>query len=115
MDFGRQFRGANQFLDPACYFPEILACRTHVDVDHPLDLVMIDFRRRYQFLHVHDRIERGRALEIGSPEGNVLQIDEIVDGGPAVLIVLDGQEVVVSRSCDPPNNWARSSYWSSEL
>jgi hypothetical protein len=46
---------------------------------------MVDFGRRLKIHQLHHRIERGRLFQIGRAQRNLLQVDQVVDGGLAVL------------------------------
>ena len=80
-DIRRQLGICDGLLDRGAQFAQILARRRDVDVDHALNLVVIDFRRRLEIFQLHDGIERGGLLQIRRPQRNLLQVDQVVDGG----------------------------------
>ncbi len=84
-----------------CWIPvrslaQILAHRSHVNVHNALDLIVVHLGRRLKIHQLHHRIERGRLLQIRRAQRNLLQVQQIVDGRFAVLVILHGQKVIVA-------------------
>ena len=79
-----------------------------VHVDDALNLIVIDFGGGLKIHQLHHRIESGGTFQIGRAQRDLLQVDQVVDGGFAVLGVLHAQEIVVAGFDNPPSSWARS-------
>ena len=77
---GRQFGVRDGLADPGRQFAQILSDRRDVHICHALELVMIDFGRRFKIHEFDHGVERGRLFEIGSAQGNFLQVYRIMNG-----------------------------------
>ena len=94
--FGREFRVRDGLDNSGAKLAQILAHGSDVDIDHALDLIMIDFGRRLKVHQLHHGVERGGKFQIRRAQRDLLQIDQVVNGRIAVLVVLHAQEIVVA-------------------
>ncbi len=90
------FASAMVLTNPGSQLAQVLAHRRYIDIHDALNLIVVDFRGGLQIHQLHHRIERGGSFHVGRAERNLLQINQVVNGGFAMLGILHAQEVVVA-------------------
>ncbi len=112
-DASRELVARQQIVDLRGHFAQILAGRSDIHVRYALNLVMIDFGGRLHEFDACNVSQSGdrpgavdslefvirrvqRAFAPALPQRNLRQIDKVVNGGLAVLVILDRQKIVVA-------------------
>ena len=94
--FAGNFVRAMMSLDGVRDVSQILSGRRNVDVYDTLHLIVIQFRGCMDLPQFHHGIERSRLRKIRCAQRNISQIRKIVNGGLAILIILNSQVIIIS-------------------
>ena len=68
-------------LIPVVSRAQVLTDGSNVHIDHALNLIMVDLGGGFQMHQFHHRIESGWEFRVGRAQWNLLQVEQVVDGG----------------------------------